>query len=111
MSRFELIRFSYDLGEPAGHQAYKDDPEAYTARYDLTPQERALIEARDWTALVDAGVNSYVLANYARAHGLSFVDLGAALRGETPEQMAAFLAEQNERIAPYRILPEEASNG
>jgi hypothetical protein len=111
VSRFELIRFNYDLLEASAQRTFQADPEAFLAGYDLTPTERALIDERDWMGLVEAGVSTYVLANYGRAVGLSFADLGAAMRGETPEQMEAFLAEQNERVAPFQIVPEEHSNG
>jgi protocatechuate 4,5-dioxygenase alpha subunit len=111
VSTFELNRFNYDLLEGDAQRAFRADPDRFLKRYDLTPEERALIDERDWKGLVEAGVNVYILANLGRAVGLSFAEVGAAMRGETPEQMAAFVAAQNERVAPYRIVPEESLHG
>ncbi len=110
VSHFELNRFNYDLLESDAKQAFQADPESFLARYELTPEERALVDARDWCGLVAAGVNVYILANFGAAVGLSFMEVGAALRGETPEQMAAFIELQSDRVASYRIVPEEVSS-
>jgi protocatechuate 4,5-dioxygenase alpha subunit len=112
VSHFELNRFNYDLQQSDAKRAFQRDEESFLARYQLTPEERALIDARDWKGLVDIGVNVYILANFGAAVGLSFAEVGADLRGETPEQMAAFIEEQSKRVAPYRIVPGEvAGNG
>ncbi len=110
MSAYELNRFAYELREAAAREEFTAEPDGYLANYDLEPAERDLIAGREWEPLIDAGVSVYVLANYARTCGLDFGQLGAALRGETPEQMAAFVAAQTERCAPFAILPE-AENG
>lgn len=111
MSIYELSRFNYELRTAEARERFAADPEAHLAGYDLTHAERALVEARDWVGLSEAGVSTYILANLARASGLTFYTLAAALRGETPEQLGAFIAQQNERIAAFAILPEETLHG
>ena len=111
MSIYELSRFNYELGQPDKREAFQVDADAHLAGYDLTPEERALVDARDWQGLSGAGVSTYILANLARAAGLSFYDLAVALRGETPEQTGAFIAAQNQRIAEFAIVPKETVNG
>jgi hypothetical protein len=111
VSIYELSRFNYELRKPDMREAFQADPDAHLARYELTSEERALVDARDWEGLVGAGVSTYVLANFARATGLSFYELGAALRGETPEQLGSFVEQQSQRIAEFAILPKETVNG
>lgn len=111
MSIYELSRFNYELRGAEARERFAADPQAHLARYDLTPAERGLVEARDWEGLSRAGVSTYILANLARVSGLTFYTLGAALRGETPEQLEAFITQQNERIAAFAILPEETVHG
>jgi protocatechuate 4,5-dioxygenase alpha chain len=111
VSSFELNRLLYDLRDPELRSAYSDDPAAVSDGYDLSPDELSLLTARDWSGLVDAGASVYILGNLGRVAGLSFAEIGACLRGETPAQMSAFLDEQSERVAPLAIVPNGAPNG
>lgn len=112
MSYYGLNRFLYDLREPDVRATYAADPDAFAAGYELTDQERALLDARDWNALWAAGANLYLLPNLGKAAGISFPEMGAQYRGETPEQWAAALEVQNERIAPFALTPApERSRG
>ena len=111
MSAFDLNRLMYDLLDTEAQTRYREDPVRFTARYDLTPRERELLKECDWNGLVAAGANVYVLANYGRAVGKPFQEIGAEMRGETLEQMEAFLTAQNERVAKFAIVPEGASHG
>lgn len=111
MSSYELNRFMYDLLESEQKRAYQQDPREFVAGYQLSDEEQALIEARDWAGLHERGVSVYILANLGSALGLTLFDLGASFRGETPAQLSEFLGEQNERIAEFAILPEASVNG
>lgn len=110
MSVYEMNRFAYDLRRAAAREAFAADPDGYLTDYDLEPAEQDLIDGREWGEMIQAGVSVYVLSNYARVCGLNFGELGAAMRGETPEEMATFVAAQAESCAPFAILPE-AQNG
>lgn len=111
MSYHGLNRFLYDLRTPEARAAYQSDAAAFTAGYDLTDAERALVGARDWNGLAAAGANTYLIPNLGKAAGVSFPEIGAQMRGETPEQWAAWLADQNARIAPFALHPQEALHG
>lgn len=111
MSAFELNRLLYDLRDQDLRRSYSDDAPAVRSGYDLTADELALLDAKDWSGLVDAGVSVYILGNLGRVVGLSFGEIGAALRGETPEQMSAFLDRQSDRVASLAILPNGGSDG
>jgi len=101
----------YDLRDPELRRAYVNDAAAITEGYALSPHELSLLDAHDWPGLVAAGVSVYILGNLGRVVGLSFAEIGACLRGQTPEQMSAFLDEQSERVAPLAILPDCGRDG
>jgi protocatechuate 4,5-dioxygenase, alpha chain len=111
VSTYELNRFMYDLMERENKHSFEDDAEAFVGRYELSPDERAAIAARDWSGLIERGVSVYILANFGAAVGLTLFDLGASFRGETSAQLSEFIQAQNERISEYAILPEESLNG
>jgi hypothetical protein len=111
LSAFELNRLAYELGRPDVSDAYRANQDLVLERYRLTPAERVLVTEFDFIGLVEAGVNPYLLGHIGRIAGLSFADIGALMRGETPEQMGAFLAEQSARIAEFAIFPEEVARG
>lgn len=111
MIPYELNRFMYDLAERERREAFQEDPHAFLDGYELTADERRLIEERDWSALLDRDVSVYILANMASAVGLTLVDVGARFRGQTLEQFAEFIRAQNERVAEFAIVPEESIHG
>ena len=111
MSAFELNRLLYDLRDDQLRSAFRDDSAAVTKGYLLSPHELTLLDEHDWAGLVDAGVSTYILGNLGRVVGMSFAEIGACLRGETLEQMSAFLDRQSERVAPLAILPDAANHG
>jgi gallate dioxygenase len=112
VSHYGLNRFLYDLREPAARAAYAADPDAFAGGYELTGAERALVDARDWNGLFAAGGNLYLLPNLGKAAGVSFPEMGARYRGETPAEWERALEEQNRRIAPFALLHvEEERNG
>ncbi len=111
MSYYGLNSLLYELRRPEARAAYATDPDAFAAGYELTDAERALVEACDWNALFAAGANLYLLPNLGKAVGRSFPQIGAEMRGETPEEWAAALEAQNERIAPFALTAEEAERG
>lgn len=90
---------------------FERDEAAVLDRYDLSREERAAIDRRDWRALYDLGFHPYLGAQFARiayhsrtAGGISAAwSLRAALRGEpdpAAEQAATPAAEPVEVGAP-----------
>ncbi|HEY4372498.1 MAG TPA: hypothetical protein VGN52_11290 [Burkholderiales bacterium] len=87
-----LNRFCSMLNSAAGRAAFKADEQACLAAADLTDPERALIRARDFAGLLEAGTNIYYLIKLGTATGNGLYKMGAAMRHESYEQ---FLATRN----------------
>lgn len=73
-------------------QAFQADEEVFMARFGLSEEERAMVRARDFGALLDHGGNIYYLIKLGVVTGNGLYRMGARMRGETYEQ---FLATRN----------------
>jgi hypothetical protein len=59
------------------------------AQHGLTPEDRALVQQRDWLGLVRRGGNVFVLLRLAQLCGDGLIETGAQMRGETVEHYLA----------------------
>jgi protocatechuate 4,5-dioxygenase, alpha chain len=87
-----LNRMCAALCDPAEREAFKRDEEAFMARFGLTEAEKALIRARDFQGLIEAGTNIYFLLKVGAATGTGLYRMGAQMRGESYEE---FLSSRN----------------
>jgi len=71
---FELHHKADDLA------AYRDDPEAYLDRYDLTPRARAAVRGNDVAGLYLVGANPYLLRAHCIGMRIPEAESLAALR-------------------------------
>ena len=78
-----INRFFWGLARPEMRELYLNDPQEAFRRAGLTPQERALVDSRDWLGLVRYGVNFFVLEKFARVVRISNLEVYAAMRGES----------------------------
>ena len=89
---FRLNRLSGSLCSAANRAAFKEDEEAYMARFGLTDEEKDLIRKRDFAGMIHAGMNIYWMLKVGSVTGNSLYRMGAQMRGETYEQ---FLSTRN----------------
>jgi protocatechuate 4,5-dioxygenase, alpha chain len=87
-----LNRMCTALCSPAEREAFKQDEEAFMARFSLTDEEKNLIRKRDFKGLIEAGMNIYAMLKIGSATGNSLYRMGAQMRGESYE---AFLKTRN----------------
>jgi Aromatic-ring-opening dioxygenase LigAB, LigA subunit len=81
MSLYQLQKFLYELNrEPALQEQHRTDLPRLLDRYELTPEERAAIEARDVGLIYVLGANGQLLMHYAAFLGLSWPAYIQALR-------------------------------
>jgi protocatechuate 4,5-dioxygenase alpha chain len=111
VSAYELNRMMYDLRLPEHREAIRKDPEAYYRRYDLTEEEIRLLLRHDWNGVNRAGGNIYVMTKLGAALDVSLLDMGAQMRGMDMQQFQQWVAQQGERAAPYKILPDGEEGG
>jgi len=79
-------RFLRGLIVPDNRQLFREHPEAALDKAGLTEEERQLVRARDWGALVRYGATFFALEKLARVSGVSNPEMVAQMRGETLEQ-------------------------
>lgn len=90
---YRINKMCNALSDKHHRDAYKQDEEAFLARYALTEQEKDLVRARDFSGLLAAGANIYFLLKLGVVTGNGLYYMGAKMRGETYEQ---FLATRND---------------
>ena len=93
---YRINRMCNALSQAAGREAFRQDEEALMTAHDLTPDEKTLVRARDFSGLLAAGANIYFLLKLGVVTGNGLYVMGAQMRGESHEQ---FLATRNDRGA------------
>jgi protocatechuate 4,5-dioxygenase alpha chain len=101
VSALALNKAINDLRLPERRQAFQQDPVAYLESYGVSQEGQRLVLARDWSGLLAAGVNIYVLTKLMAVTGTSLLEAGAAMRGQSWEEFQRFIAEQNARNQPH----------
>ena len=81
-----LNRFLHGLTVPEKRALYKEKPEAALEQAGLTQEERRMVNALDWAALIRYGASFFCLEKLARVRGVSNPEMVAGFRGETLEE-------------------------
>jgi protocatechuate 4,5-dioxygenase alpha chain len=89
---YRLNKMCGSLCSPGNRAAFKQDEEAYMARFGLAEKEKQLIRDRDFAGLIHAGLNIYWMLKLGSVTGNSLYRMGAQMRGESYEQ---FLSTRN----------------
>lgn len=93
---YRINKMCNSLTDPANRAAYKQDEEAYLERFQVSEAHKALVRARDFTGLLDAGANIYFLLKLGAVTGKGLYVMGAQMRGESYED---FLKTRNDHGA------------
>ena len=83
---YRMNRFCHALLVPAERDAFKADPVAAMRAAGLSDEETAMVNARDWLALVRHGVSPFLLFRLSGAVGCGLAATGAQMRGQTLEE-------------------------
>jgi len=86
---YRINKLSASLTDPGNREIFCADEQAYCRRYGLTDEECLLIADRDWNGIVAAGGNVYVFLKIALALGISLIEVGATMRGESVDEFMA----------------------
>jgi protocatechuate 4,5-dioxygenase alpha chain len=90
---FRINRLCSSLTDAANRARYKAGEEAYLDEFKLSPEEKALVLARDFSGLLAAGGNIFYLVKLGGVTGNPIYHMGAQMRGESYEQ---FIATRNQ---------------
>lgn len=89
-----LNAMCYSFNSAENRQAFRDNEEAYCARFPLTPEQKDAVAKRDVPGMIAAGGNIYYLAKLAGIFGLNVQDVGALQTGLSVEAFKQRLLDQ-----------------
>jgi gallate dioxygenase len=92
---YRLNYFLHSLLQPQARQRFLEEPEVLFEEAALTPEERNMLRARDWRALMHYGVIFFLLEKLGAAVGTSNLHIYAAMRGQSLED---FLKTRNTQV-------------
>jgi len=95
---YELNKLCYSLTDPKNRKLYRQDEEAYLAKYKLTKQQLDAVRRRDWLALTKhCGGNIYYVYKLGATVGAGLYHMGAQMRGQSYENFLKTRAAQGAR--------------
>lgn len=97
---YRINRYLHQLIQPAFRERFLNDVEATYEEAQLTPEERDMINRRDWQALIRYGVIFFLLEKMGAVVGVSNLHIYAAMRGES---LAEFQKTRNAPGALYSV--------
>lgn len=103
---YRINKYLHQLIQPAFRQRFQATPEATFEEAQLTAQERAMIAARDWRAMIRYGVIFFLLEKLGAAVGVSNLHIYAAMRGQS---LADFQQTRNAPGALYSVASTATS--
>jgi protocatechuate 4,5-dioxygenase, alpha chain len=82
---YALNRMCFSFNSAENREAFRQNEDAYCAKYALTPPQREAVRSRNVLKLIEAGGNVYYLAKLAGILGLNVQDIGAQQTGMSVE--------------------------
>ena len=82
---YALNRMCFSFNSAENREAFRNNEDAYCAKYGLSREQREAVKSRNVLRLIDAGGNVYYLAKLAGIFGLDMQDIGAQQTGMSVE--------------------------
>ena len=87
LAAHDLTKFGLSLRRPDNRQEFLADEEAYMRKHGLDTATRAMVSARDWTGLIQAGGHLQSMLKIAATVGQNLWDIGAHNTGMTAQAL------------------------
>lgn len=104
---YPLNRFLHELIHPSKRAAFRADESGAMRAGGLSDEERAMVLARDWQALIRYGASFFMLEKLAAVVGTTNLHVYAAMRGQPLEE---FLQTRNAPSALYSVARQEPAD-
>lgn len=104
---YRLNKFLHSLIAPTERNRFLGHSEVAFAAAGLSEEERAMLRARDWRALIRYGASFFVLEKLGAVLGISNLHIYAAMRGQTLEE---FQKTRNAPGALYSVAGSDAGS-
>jgi protocatechuate 4,5-dioxygenase alpha chain len=86
---YRLNKLAMTLTDATNRQRFLADDGAYMTEMGLSAVEQDMVRRRDWQAMIEHGGNIYLILKIAGTVGVTLLQMGAQMRGET---LSAFMA-------------------
>ena len=103
---YHLNMFCISLRLEVNRQAYRDDPEAYLAKYPMSEEQLQVVRDRDWNGMLALGGNIYYTAKLAAFDGITFQELAAIMTHMGSEDYRKMMVEGGRPIKGNRYKSE-----
>lgn len=88
---YHLNQFAMSLMKPENREEFRADEAAYLDKWELTPEQKAAVLARDYNAMLDEGGNIYFMAKLFSTDGKSFQFAAGSMTGMSQEEYAKMM--------------------
>jgi len=88
---YHLNQFAMSLMKPENRDEFRADEAAYLDKWELTPEQKAAVLARDYNAMLDEGGNIYFMAKLFSTDGKSFQFAAGSMTGMSQEEYAKMM--------------------
>jgi protocatechuate 4,5-dioxygenase alpha chain len=88
---YHLNQFAMSLMKAENRDAFRADEAGYLDKWELTPEQKAAVLARDYNAMLDEGGNIYFMAKLFSTDGKSFQFAAGSMTGMSQEEYAAMM--------------------
>lgn len=105
---YHLNQFAMSLMKPENREKWKADEAAYLEEWQLTPEQKQAVLARDYNRLLDLGGNIYFLAKVFSTDGQSFVQAVSTMTGVSVEEYQAMMNAGGRSPEGVRSLKDSA---
>ena len=88
---YHLNQFAMSLMKAENRERWKADPAAYLDQWQLTPEQREAVPARDYNRMLDLGGNIFFLIKLASTDGVSVAQAVSGMTDMNFEQYSAMM--------------------
>lgn len=103
---YRINHYLHDMIKPEHRKLFLENPELSFEQAGLTEQEKSMIRARDWQALIHYGAIFFVLEKLAAVLGISNLHIYADMRGDSLED---FMKTRNTQVS-YSVTSTGKAN-
>jgi gallate dioxygenase len=104
---YRLNRFLHQLIDPAWRERFLEAPQALFEAHQLSAEERALVQARDWQGLIRYGAIFFLLEKLGAVVGVSNLHIYSAMKGLSLED---FQKTRNQQVT-YSVAGKPSRRG
>lgn len=103
---YHLNMFCISLRLEKNREAFRNDPEAYLAKYPMTEEQVHAVRDRAWNRLLSLGGNIYYTSKLAAVDGINFQNLAALMTNMKTEDYRAMMVGGGRSIEGNRYKSE-----